>query len=35
MIDYIQLESMIILMYNSIVNFLKVIKNANKHLKVG
>ncbi|CAD8125548.1 unnamed protein product [Paramecium sonneborni] len=35
LIDYIQLESMITLMYNSIVNFLKVIKNANKQLKVG
>ncbi|CAD8169807.1 unnamed protein product [Paramecium pentaurelia] len=35
MIDYIQFESMIMLMYNSIVNFLMVIKNTNKHLKVG
>ncbi|CAD8164373.1 unnamed protein product [Paramecium octaurelia] len=35
MVDYIQFESMIALMYNSIVNFLKAVKKANKHLKVG
>ncbi|CAD8187239.1 unnamed protein product [Paramecium octaurelia] len=35
MVDYIQFKSMITLMYNSINNFLKVLKKANKYLKLG